>query len=189
MQTRTYGDLFKLASALIGTGGELSTSEQDQLSHFINRRFSEIFNASPSWPRYITVGDPRPIGTNQIISTQGGNVGVYGAGTAAVNGLYVRNGNSIDGNPAFTLYDTDGTTALYNLWSDSLTFGILPQTELMTHRQLSLHSFSPTSTQSTLQNQDGMYVQQIAQVKSQLLKLTIYQALVSSSAFTTLNRY
>jgi len=120
MQTRTYGDLFKLASALIGTGGELSTSEQDQLSHFINRRFSEIFNASPSWPRYITVGDPRPIGTNQIISTQGGNVGVYGAGTAAVNGLYVRNGNSIDGNPAFTLYDTDGTTALYNLWSDSL---------------------------------------------------------------------
>ena len=61
MQTRTYGDLFKLASALIGTGGELSTGEQDQLSHFINRRFSEIFNASPSWPRYITVGDPRPI--------------------------------------------------------------------------------------------------------------------------------
>ena len=120
MQTRTYGDLFKLASALIGTGGELSTSEQDQLSHFINRRFSEIFNASPSWPRYINVGDPRPIGTNQIVSTQGGNVGVYGAGTAAVNGLYVRNGNSIDGNPAFTLYDTDGTTALYNLWSDTL---------------------------------------------------------------------
>ena len=120
MQTRTYGDLFKLASALIGTGGELSTGEQDQLSHFINRRFSEIFNASPSWPRYITVGDPRPIGTNQIVSTQGGNVGVYGAGTAAVNGLYVRNGNSLDGNPAYTKYDSDGTTALYNMWSDTL---------------------------------------------------------------------
>ena len=42
---------------------------------------------------------------------------VYGAGTKDANGLYVRNGNSADGNPAYTLYDSDGTTALYNMWS------------------------------------------------------------------------
>ena len=117
MQTRTYGDLFKLASALIGTGGELSTGEQDQLSHFINRRFSEIFNASPSWPRYITVGEPRTIVQGQVVPTTEDSYYVYGAGTTEANGLYVRNGNSLDGNPAYTKYDSDGTTALYNMWS------------------------------------------------------------------------
>jgi len=117
MQTRTYGDLFKLASALIGTGGQLSDGEQDQLSHFINRRFSEIFNASPSWPRYVVVGEPRTVTIDQTIQTSEDSFYVYGAGTTEVNGLYVRNGNSVDGNPAYTMFDTDGTTALYNIWS------------------------------------------------------------------------
>jgi len=118
MQTRTYGELFKLASALIGTGGELSAGEQDQLSHFINRRFSEIFNASPSWPRYITVGEPRTIVQGQVVPTTEDSYYVYGAGTTEVNGLYVRNGDSPNFNPAYTLYDSDGITALYNIWSD-----------------------------------------------------------------------
>ena len=117
MQTRTYGDLFKLASALIGTGGQLSDGEQDQLSHFINRRFSEIFNASPSWPRYVVVGEPRTVTPDQTIQTSEDSFYVYGAGTTEVNGLYVRNGSSADGNPAYTLYESDGVTVVYNLWS------------------------------------------------------------------------
>ena len=116
MQTRTYGDLFKLASALIGTGGQLSDGEQDQLSHFINRRFSEIFNASPSWPRYIVVGEPRTVTPDQTIQTSEDSFYVYGAGTTEANGLYVRNGNSSTGQAAYTMYDADGTTALHNLW-------------------------------------------------------------------------
>jgi len=115
MQTRTYGDLFKLASALIGTGGELSTGEQDQLSHFINRRFSEIFNASPSWPRYITVGEPRTIVQGQVVPTTEDSYYVYGAGTTEANGLYVRNGNSVDTNPKYTLYNDD--EAVYQITS------------------------------------------------------------------------
>ena len=125
MQTRTYGDLFKLASALIGTGGQLSDGEQDQLSHFINRRFSEIFNASPSWPRYVVVGEPRTVTPDQTIQTSEDSFYVYGAGTDAVNGLYVRNGNSFGGQAAYTLYDTDGTTALYNLWGTLAVGGTL----------------------------------------------------------------
>tara|TARA_R110002073_G_scaffold296426_1_gene462439 strand:+ start:1277 stop:2182 length:906 start_codon:yes stop_codon:yes gene_type:complete len=104
MQTRTYGDLFKLASALIGTGGQLSDGEQDQLSHFINRRFSEIFNASPSWPRYVVVGEPRTVTPDQTIQTSEDSFYVYGAGITEANGLYVRNGVSADGNPQYTLY-------------------------------------------------------------------------------------
>jgi hypothetical protein len=118
MQTRTYGDLFKLASALIGTGGQLSDGEQDQLSHFINRRFSEIFNASPSWPRYIVVGEPRTVTPDQTIQTSEDSFYVYGAGTTEANGLYVRNGDSPNSLPAYTLYDSDGITVLYNIWSD-----------------------------------------------------------------------
>jgi hypothetical protein len=118
MQTRTYGDLFKLASALIGTGGQLSDGEQDQLSHFINRRFSEIFNASPSWPRYVVVGEPRTVTPDQTIQTSEDSFYVYGAGTTEANGLYVRNGDSPNSLPAYTLYDSDGITVLYNIWSD-----------------------------------------------------------------------
>ena len=61
MQTRTYGDLFKTTSALIGTGGELDVSEQDQLSHFINRRFQQAFDESPIWPRYFVSSEERNI--------------------------------------------------------------------------------------------------------------------------------
>jgi hypothetical protein len=109
MQTRTYGDLFKLASALIGTGGELSAGEQSQLSHFINRRFSEIFNASPSWPRYITVGEPRNVETNQIVSTAGGDLYVTNAGNPpgqpTIDGLFRRNGDS-SGYPRYSKYSS-----------------------------------------------------------------------------------
>ena len=61
MQTRTYGDLFKTTSALIGTGGELDVSEQDQLSQFINRRFQQAFDESPIWPRYFVPSEERDI--------------------------------------------------------------------------------------------------------------------------------
>lgn len=42
---------------------------------------------------------------------------VSGAGTSEVNGVYIRNGNSSDGNPAYTFYESDGVTARYNMWS------------------------------------------------------------------------
>jgi len=41
---------------------------------------------------------------------------VAGAGTAAANGFYEKNGASTDSRQAFTLFDTDGTTGLFNIW-------------------------------------------------------------------------
>jgi len=117
MQTRTYGDLFKITSALIGTGGQLDVTEQDQLSHFINRRFQQAFDESPVWPRYSIVGEPRTIVPGQTIQTSEDSFHVYGAGNSSVNGLYKRNG-TVNSIPAYTLYDTDGTTALHSLVSD-----------------------------------------------------------------------
>jgi hypothetical protein len=86
MQTRTYGDLFKITSGLIGTGGELDVSEQDQVSHFINRRFQQAFDESPVWPRYFVNSEAR-----DIISL---NISGLGAGSSTdsssvVNGNYI----------------------------------------------------------------------------------------------------
>ena len=61
MQTRTYGELFKLISALCGTGQQLTVPEQDQLRQFINRRFQEAFDTSPIWPRYLVTSEERDI--------------------------------------------------------------------------------------------------------------------------------
>ena len=117
MQTRSYKDLFRLISSMIGTGGELSDGEQVQVADFINRRFQQAFNESPIWPRYSIVGEPRTIVPGQVIQTAEDSFHIYGAGTSAVNGLYKRNG-TVNSIPAYTLYDADGTTALYSLVSD-----------------------------------------------------------------------
>ena len=69
MQTRTYGDLFKMTSALIGTGGELDVSEQDQVSHFINRRFQQAFDTSPVWPRYFVPSEERKLSLFALAGT------------------------------------------------------------------------------------------------------------------------
>lgn len=66
MQTRTYGELFKVTSALIGTGGQLAVGEQDQLRHFINRRFQQAFDESPIWPRYLVTSEERNINSHVL---------------------------------------------------------------------------------------------------------------------------
>jgi len=60
MQTRKYGDLFKLIQSLAGVG-EFAPSEQDDIANLINRRFLKAFNESPIWPRYIVSSEKRDI--------------------------------------------------------------------------------------------------------------------------------
>lgn len=121
MQTRSYKDLFRLITSMIGTGGQLDASgtEGTQVADFINRRFQQAFDESPIWPRYIIVGEPRTIVPGQVIQTAEDSFHIYGAGTSAANGLYKRNG-TVNAIPAYTLYDADGTTALYSLVSDGV---------------------------------------------------------------------
>jgi len=60
MQTRTYGELFKLIRSLAGVGS-FSTNELDDVANLINRRFLTIFNESPIWPRYFVPSEKRDI--------------------------------------------------------------------------------------------------------------------------------
>jgi hypothetical protein len=106
MQTRTYGDLFKITSALIGTGGELDVSEQDQLSHFINRRFQQAFDESPVWPRYLVSSEARDI-ISLIVSGLG--AGSSTDSSSEVNGNYILIGQDKGDSGAVA-----GTNVYYN---------------------------------------------------------------------------
>ena len=60
MQTRTYGDLFKLIQSLAGVGS-FAPTEADDIANLINRRFLQAFNESPIWPRYFVSSEKRDI--------------------------------------------------------------------------------------------------------------------------------
>ena len=81
MQTRTYGELFKLISALCGTGQQLTVPEQDQLRQFINRRFQEAFDSSPIWPRYFVSSEERALALYELSGATAGT-------STAVNAQY-----------------------------------------------------------------------------------------------------
>ena len=106
MQTRTYGDLFKITSALIGTGGQLDVSEQDQLSHFINRRFQQAFDESPVWPRYLVSSEARDIIS---LTISGLGAGSSTDSSSAVNGNYILLGQENGGSGGVA-----GTNIYYN---------------------------------------------------------------------------
>lgn len=79
MQTRTYGDLFKLIQSLAGVGS-FAASEQDDVANLINRRYFEAYQTSQLWPRYLVAGEERTVDSNQVISyseTGKNNIGEF----------------------------------------------------------------------------------------------------------------
>ena len=96
MQTRTYGELFKLIRSLAGVGS-FSTAELDDIANLINRRFLTIFNESPIWPRYLVNSEPRKIAALKIANS-----------TTSVNGNYFLLG-SVTGTGV-----TSGSSLYYN---------------------------------------------------------------------------
>lgn len=108
MQTRTYKDLFRLITSMIGTGGELpgSGTEDTQVADFINRRFQQAFDTSPVWPRYFVSSEAR-----DIISL---NISGLGAGSSSdksgvTNGNYILIGQATGDGVAVA-----GTNVYYN---------------------------------------------------------------------------
>jgi len=92
MQTRTYKDLFRLITSMIGTGGELPSSgtEDTQVSDFINRRFQQAFDTSPVWPRYLVTSEERRIIALTIENAAG-------TGASDINGDYYLLGTQKSG--------------------------------------------------------------------------------------------
>ena len=117
MQTRTYKDLFRLITSMIGTGGELpgSGTEDTQVADFINRRFQQAFDTSPVWPRYLVTSEER-----RIIGLTIENAA--GTGASNVNGDYYifgtqKSGGSSIAKVGSTIYSKttnldDGSTVI-----------------------------------------------------------------------------
>jgi len=105
MQTRTYGDLFKLIQSLAGVGS-FAPTEADDVANLINRRFLQAFNESPIWPRYLVTSEERDI-ISLVIS------GV-GAGTSQDNSSKINGNYIIIGQAAGTASAVAGTNVYYN---------------------------------------------------------------------------
>jgi hypothetical protein len=112
-QLRKNYDLYALIRALSGVSSFL-TNENTKLMELANRRFYESYQSTPMWPRYLLSAQPRTI-TNQIVSFTQDGFHVLGAGTTAVNGLYIKNDAVTNSTVSYTKFDTDDTTALYSL--------------------------------------------------------------------------
>ena len=87
MQTRTYGDLFKLVQSLAGVTA-FATNEQDDIANLINRRYQTAYNTSQIWPRYLAVGESRKVsafrtGTRLGTGTEYDNISYYKYGEDA----------------------------------------------------------------------------------------------------------
>jgi len=114
LSTRTYDEFIAQTQALCGTS--FAATEKANVMALGNLAARRAYKESQWWERFLVASEPRTASRGRVDASED-SYRVFGAGTEATNGLYVRNGVSADGNPAYTLYDTDGTTALYNIYS------------------------------------------------------------------------
>jgi len=114
MQTRTYGDLFKLIQSLAGVGS-FAPSEADDVANLINRRFLQAFNESPIWPRYLVTSEERDIIS---LTISGLGAGSSTDSSSVTNGNYILLGQDDGANGAVA-----GTNVYYNSAVGSLSAG------------------------------------------------------------------
>jgi len=115
MQTRTYKDLFRLITSMIGTGGQLDASgtEGTQVADFINRRFQQAFDASPVWPRYFVPSEERDINFYTLS-------GATSSTSTSVNQSYkIRGTASGSGSTAGTTVYQGTTSAIVFIYKNS----------------------------------------------------------------------
>jgi len=101
MQTRTYGELFKLIKSLAGVNS-FTAEEQGDISRFINRRFFQAYNESPIWVRYLVTGEERALGSlivNGITLTTTPTTAYEEADQ--FQGVYQNLGNDSNGNAVY----------------------------------------------------------------------------------------
>ena len=103
--TKTWSQLTNLVEARLGH--DLSDKELRRVQALANDAADSLYLDTPWWERFLVL-EPRTVERGYVAYTED-SYNVYGAGTEAANGLYVRDGNSVDGNPRYSLYAEDGT--------------------------------------------------------------------------------
>jgi len=112
MQTRTYGDLFKLIQSLAGVQS-FASSEQDDIASFINRRFYTAYNSSQAWPRYLVPNEERILASIKVSGITNDPPGAGASNATSYNGLYYKigNDNSSKENPVYVTVNPTSTTS------------------------------------------------------------------------------
>ena len=112
LYTNTWDEFKAHVEGFCGSG--LRSEEWERIRSNANFAAKRAYRRSQWWERYLVTAEPRTLSRNEIQSTED-SFHVYGAGTDAVNGLYVRDGSGYSSTPSYTKYDSDGTTKLYYL--------------------------------------------------------------------------
>jgi len=156
MQTRTYGDLFKLIQSLAGVGS-FAPTEADDVANLINRRFLQAFNESPIWPRYFVPSEKRDIlsltlsgataststSVNQNYKLLGANttggLSVYqGAGITAADGTVSATNTIIYNTGTAWRVDTGASAAPQTSGTFTVTAGVQQFIEADTNKKDSI---------------------------------------------------
>lgn len=128
LSTRTYDEFIAQTSALCGAS--FSSQEESRIMALGNLAAKRAYKESQWWERWLVASEPRSATRGRVDASED-SFYVFGAGTEEVNGLYVRNG-TINSKAAYTLYDTDGTTPLYDIeWDGSTDWQILSAADVI----------------------------------------------------------
>ena len=142
LYTNTWDEFKAHVEGFCGSG--LRSEEWERIRSNANFAAKRAYRRSQWWERYLVTAEPRTLSRNEIQSTED-SFHVYGAGTDAVNGLYVRNG-SVNGKAKYTKYDTDGTTVLYDIeWDNSTDWQILSAADAILYDIVDSSDTPPTS--------------------------------------------
>jgi hypothetical protein len=122
LSTRTYDEFIAQVGALCMK--DFSPKDEARISTIGNLAAKRAYKETQWWERWLVASEPRTASRGRVNATED-SFYVFGAGTDAVSGLYVRNG-TVNSKVAYTMFDTDGTTALYDIeWDNSSDWQIL----------------------------------------------------------------
>jgi hypothetical protein len=145
MQTRTYGDLFKLIQSLAGVGS-FAPTEADDIANLINRRFLQAFNESPIWPRYLVTSEERDIISLTISGLGAGSSSDF---SSQVNANYILLGQDNGASGAVA-----GTNVYYNSAIGTKTSSAIFNTTVI-YKRTSTSQWEIEANGSVLINSDG----------------------------------
>jgi hypothetical protein len=114
LSTRTYDEFIAQTQALCGT--DFTSEEKANVTALANLAAKRAYKESQWWERFLVASEPRTATRGRVDASEDSYY-VFGAGTEAANGLYVRLGLS-DGVAAYSMYDSDGTTIIGSIWRD-----------------------------------------------------------------------
>ena len=142
LSNRTYDEFIAQVGALCMK--DFSDKDEARIATIGNLAAKRAQKESQWWERLLVASEPRTATRGRVNATED-SFYVFGSGTEDANDLYVRNG-TVNGKAAYTKYETDGTTALYDIeWDNSTDWQILDADNVVIYEITNSSTTPPTS--------------------------------------------